>query len=40
VRGDDGKVSRREDKDMRKDVTIGLVVPFATDTVPEEGLKM
>src|SRR5919197_469359 len=25
---------------MRKDVTIGLVVPFATDTVPEEGLKM
>jgi arylmalonate decarboxylase len=25
---------------MRKDVTIGLVVPFATDTVPDEGLKM
>lgn len=40
MRGDDGKVSRREDKDMRKDVTIGLVVPFAADTVPEEGLKM
>ena len=25
---------------MRKDFTIGLVVPFATDTVPDEGLKM
>jgi arylmalonate decarboxylase len=25
---------------MRKDLTIGLVVPFATDTVPDEGLKM
>src|SRR5262245_40634022 len=25
---------------MRKDFTIGLVVPFATDTVPEEGLQM
>src|SRR5262245_33604500 len=25
---------------MRKDFTIGLVVPFATDTVPEEGLRM
>jgi arylmalonate decarboxylase len=25
---------------MRKDVTIGLVVPFATDTVPDEGLQM
>jgi Arylmalonate decarboxylase len=25
---------------MRKDFTIGLVVPFATDMVPDEGLKM
>jgi arylmalonate decarboxylase len=25
---------------MRKDVTIGLVVPFATDRVPDEGLQM
>jgi arylmalonate decarboxylase len=25
---------------MGKDVTIGLVVPFATDTVPDEGLAM
>jgi arylmalonate decarboxylase len=25
---------------MRKDFTIGLVVPFATDTVPDEGLQM
>ena len=25
---------------MCKDFTIGLVVPFATDTVPEEGLQM
>ena len=25
---------------MRKDFTIGLVVPFATDAVPEEGLQM
>jgi arylmalonate decarboxylase len=25
---------------MRKDVTIGLVVPFPTDTVPDEGLQM
>src|SRR5262245_9511672 len=25
---------------MRKDLTIGLVVPFATDTVPDEGLTM
>src|SRR5215468_3809901 len=25
---------------MRKDCTIGLVVPFARDTVPEEGLQM
>jgi arylmalonate decarboxylase len=25
---------------MGKDITIGLVVPFATDTVPDEGLKM
>jgi len=25
---------------MRKDVTIGLVVPFPTDTVPDEGLAM
>ena len=25
---------------MRKDCTIGLVVPFASDTVPEEGLQM
>ena len=25
---------------MRKDFTIGLVVPFATDEVPEEGLQM
>jgi arylmalonate decarboxylase len=27
-------------KDMGKDFTIGLVVPFATDKVPEEGLQM
>ena len=25
---------------MHKDFTIGLVVPFATDTVPDEGLQM
>jgi arylmalonate decarboxylase len=25
---------------MRQDLTIGLVVPFATDTVPDEGLQM
>jgi arylmalonate decarboxylase len=25
---------------MRKDLTIGLVVPFTTDTVPDEGLKI
>jgi arylmalonate decarboxylase len=25
---------------MRKDFTIGLVVPFATDTIPDEGLAM
>jgi len=25
---------------MRKDCTIGLVVPFASDTVPQEGLQM
>src|SRR3982074_285590 len=25
---------------MRKDFTIGLVVPFAADTVPDEGLQM
>jgi arylmalonate decarboxylase len=25
---------------MRKDFSIGLVVPFATDSVPEEGLQM
>jgi arylmalonate decarboxylase len=25
---------------MREDCSIGLVVPFATDTVPEEGLQM
>src|SRR6516225_9330401 len=25
---------------MRKDCTIGLVVPFASDTVPDEGLQM
>jgi arylmalonate decarboxylase len=25
---------------MRKDFSIGLVVPFATDTVPDEGLQM
>src|SRR5262252_8969960 len=25
---------------MRKDFTIGLVVPFATDKVPDEGLQM
>ena len=25
---------------MRKDVTIGLVVPFAADEVPDEGLQM
>src|SRR5260370_3845559 len=25
---------------MRKGCTIGLVVPFASDTVPEEGLQM
>ena len=25
---------------MRSDVCIGLVVPFATDTVPDEGLQM
>jgi arylmalonate decarboxylase len=25
---------------MRKDFTIGLVVPFAKDEVPEEGLQM
>ena len=25
---------------MHKDVTIGLVVPFADDEVPDEGLKM
>jgi len=25
---------------MRKDVTIGLIVPFATDRVPDEGLQM
>src|SRR5262249_45354018 len=31
---------RREENDMRKDFTIGLVVPFATDAVPEEGLQM
>jgi arylmalonate decarboxylase len=29
-----------EENRMRKDVTIGLVVPFATDTVPDEGLQM
>ena len=26
--------------DMHSDATIGLVVPFATDTVPDEGLQM
>ena len=26
--------------DMHSDTTIGLVVPFATDTVPDEGLQM
>jgi len=31
---------RGEETDMRKDFTIGLVVPFATDHVPEEGLQM
>src|SRR5262245_49175464 len=30
----------REENDMGKDFTIGLVVPFATDAVPEEGLQM
>src|SRR5256885_11846385 len=30
----------REENDMGKDFTIGLVVPFASDTVPEEGLQM
>src|SRR5215470_10399574 len=40
-----GAISRisgidREVNDMRKDCTIGLVVPFASDTVPEEGLQM
>src|SRR5215475_1481478 len=25
---------------MRKDFTIGLVVPFASDAVPDEGLQM
>src|SRR5258708_25557133 len=25
---------------MHEDFTIGLVVPFATDTVPDEGLQM
>ena len=25
---------------MRKDCTIGLVVPFPSDTVPDEGLQM
>ena len=25
---------------MRQDITIGLVVPFADDKVPEEGLQM
>ena len=29
-----------EETDMRKDFTIGLVVPFAADTVPDEGLQM
>src|SRR5262249_19498071 len=28
------------DNAMGKDFTIGLVVPFATDTVPDEGLAM
>jgi arylmalonate decarboxylase len=32
-------VEREEDR-MQEDVTIGLVVPFATDTVPDEGLQM
>ena len=27
-------------QDIRKDYTIGLVVPFATDTVPDEGRQM
>src|SRR5258708_30577769 len=30
----------REENDMRKGCTMGLVVPFASDTVPEEGLEM
>jgi arylmalonate decarboxylase len=29
-----------EGHDMRKDFSIGLVVPFATDRVPDEGLQM
>jgi arylmalonate decarboxylase len=33
-------LEEREEKNMRKDFTIGLVVPFATDTVPDEGLQM
>jgi arylmalonate decarboxylase len=36
----DTLVYDREENDMRKDCTIGLVVPFASDTVPEEGLQM
>jgi arylmalonate decarboxylase len=33
-------VEEREENDMRENCTIGLVVPFASDTVPEEGLQM
>jgi arylmalonate decarboxylase len=33
-------MKERREKRMRKDFTIGLVVPFATDTVPDEGLQM
>src|SRR2546425_2876365 len=35
--GHDGNLGTHH---MRKDFTIGLVVPFATDEVPEEGLQM
>jgi arylmalonate decarboxylase len=30
----------RKDQSMRKDITIGLVVPFADDRVPAEGLQV
>jgi arylmalonate decarboxylase len=35
-----GKCSRRAGARMKKDLTIGLVVPFSTDKVPDEGPMM